>query len=1016
MKTTDEKLQFKNHLFKLGQGRIINEHQRSFWEVFWQEPDNSNDIFELITVFDIRSIRDQNRVNFVLFLRALITKLVELSDTPEWNATAIKECLNCIRFLTRLVPCLYEQQTISEELEDEILWNEEFDYLKYSHGSPEEKKNITSTDLLDVLGVKLAEALVKLLFRKGFTSIMSLKSKSTSTASIWEPGVGMTGGYEQPNPILDSNRTEVLKLIITLSSRSFYQLLSELVGEGSKFLTILVTSTSKVELLSLVCSLINMICRSAKPSSSESGLVYDNNIELTEMRHTCVTYAVQLLSLMVSYPLPSSTTKFLTHIKMNVSTKPCNMARYYVGKLHKGTELLFLATNLIKILKSPLRISDSSNFFSNKGSTIPSLWSLEATMLIWEVFQCNKKFRKLIEEEYLDELTIILLFYIFTYHDVKPQRNLVQICCYFMLYISSKAECLDVLFNPVNRDLFQSLPMKMKTDIFPITTRDFLVTKVCQLLVDMAPISQAPPSDKVTSNLLMRSLVEILYNIVTPVSSKVIQREDELSKKLMDRNPRGGLSYPACTALATLIRTFGTRSFLLERPTHSDFLALIIRSICIAAMKYPKSSRVLLYSILENEKTYDLVWNTIYSFDSEYFIGNNLKSRNSTIDEEKEWDEDENVLEKRHEGDSKHSFSASPSLTRVESYKSDHNSVDLNSSDNLELSELSFIQSLSVPNSSRNSVVSFPNIPSSDDEVKENDIEVDPIDTALGMKPPIGMTEKAKEKLPKEAPLKRSWGGNDSLRILLTILIPHLKLILEEKWSRRGGQVEPFVIVKCIEAQDLEGFILNNKQQIGSSQFMPNVPLEPLEFCWSKLSLGWYISLLYGNIYNSIDSIKWYIGSNNRVLKNIATSFVSISKLTGSWTGFSGQSPSGNKVEMDWVNNSLTSINHWRQTSIRLFKIENMQNEGIFGSFKLGNLPVPGATGGVNDMANTIVRRLGDFRMNGSRASIISNGSAMSTPIEEQGPFFSKMHRGSTSSLHTLNKSRNNTPRNSFSL
>lgn len=1002
----------------------------SYWHVFWEEPESSIDIYELLTSYDIKTIRDQNPTNFVLIIRVLTLRLIFLAEHESFpsKAAPISELLNCIRFLTKLLPFLFEMPKSAGELEDILFWSESFDAMSVVKGSPasltrpvteaEDCRNAEGNMNGDkILGANLVKCLVNLLFIKLFTMDVPKDSndkKSNNRAlNVWEPGIGATSKYQIPNIMIDSNRAEVLKLILTLTSTSFYQLPSHAISTGSKFLTVLVTITPRVELLILVCSLMNLMCRSARSAASENMLVF-NNIHLTEMRHLCVTYAAQLLTVMVVYPLPSQPNlKFLFDLGLLDNTKPYNMARVYMGKLHKENELLFLASYLINILRMPMQSAKDNgnlkfNLTANRQNNQPSLWCTESTMLLWELFQCNKAFRRLVGEHYLHEFFIIMLYYIHTHYNNPNYKNSVRIFSYLMLYLSSDYSIMDKLFGTIDPSFYESLPNSFKISPTPITYRDFIVTQICNLLISMCLGVNNSNIPKSKSCLLLTTLVEILYNLIPVVSSKDNSNRDYSQKKLSNTNPNGGLSYAACSAITQVITKFSTRSFLLETSFNADLLALILRSICTAIIKYPKSSRMLLFCILKHEKVYDKVWSTIYSFNSEHFIGDTLRS-NPVEDTE----------EAKEDGDPQ----------EVESHGMDD--LSINSSNESDLTEAAFINSLG-PHLSSNSVISEQTSQNTDGGVYDSEYESLAIDTAFRPRPPTGMSQKARDKLPKETPLKRSWGGNDSLRIILTIIIPHLKLVLKEVWSsREGPSIDSFLLIKQIENTEFENLIAENKRQI-NYDFLPNTPLEPLKFNWSHLSLGWYISLLYGSIYNAVDNVKIFTGNNNKIMKNLSTSFVNFSKFTSTWTGMGRQDPidmtiNDSNEATEWVEHALTSINHWSHTTIKLFRIEPIVNESIFGSINskvVGNTQGVPNTPSVNDMTTTLVRKFSDFRVRNSSTSSMSSlhsgNSILGTPIEEQESNFGKyIPRNSVSSLHsmnTLNRSRTNTPRNSISM
>ena len=942
MKTTEDKLRFKNHFFKLGQSRIIPSHKTEFYQVFWTDPESSNDIYELLTPYDIKTIRDQNRINFIILIRVLCYKIVEVSEVSVFNQ---REILNCVRFLTKLLPILYETPNY-HELESKIFWDPSFDPLQFIKPTTilkriDESQASEGSDV--ILGSALLNGLVSLLFVKDFTI--------ASNSAIWEPGIGSSSKYSPPNTIHDSNRAEILKLLLTLISTTFYKPPSQIIASGSRFVTVLVTCIPRVKLLTLVCSLLNLVCRTSR---DEKSLIFPNS-KFTEVRYLSITYAIQLISIMIAYPIPSNeNVKFLTDLNL-ISSKPHNLVRLYMGKLHKEAELSFVTSSLLNILKSPLSTANEGSFF--KSNNQPSLWSIEVVILIWELLQCNKNFRKVIHQRHINELTILLIYYIETYQEVPKYKNLVQICCYLLLYISSDLSEANLLFEPIPK-FYETLPTTFKLNPGPVTTRDFLVTVICNML----------SNNITTKSRVSSTLVEILYNLIPAVSSTNLDLPQDPTKKLNNHNPSGGLSYSTCFAITSLLSQFSSRTFLLENSFNLDLLALIFTALATAIIKHPKPSRMLLFSILKNEKIYNELWTIIYSFDSEYFCGDTLKFGEKVKGDGKDGEED----------------------------ASEDDLVSPTPSNDTE-----------APSKPESSVDS--------EEIKA-------IEDALRPKLPTGMTERKREKFLKESPLNRTWGGNQSLRVILTIIIPHLKVSLKYLWSsRNGSNIDSLVLVKHIEQIDFDPIVSEHKGQI-NYDFLPTTPFESLKFSWTYLSLGWYMSILYGEVYNSVDNVKVFTGNNNKIMRNISTSIASVSKFTSGWTSFINKGvsqPEANEASVDYVENSLTNINVWAQTSIKLFRIEASPGEGFFGSInKIANQDTPGIPGGVNDMANTLVRRISDFRLNNNSRASLSSG--LTTPVEEQESMFGKSKpRNSVTSLqsfNTLNRTRSNTPRNSISV
>lgn len=964
MKSSEERIQFKSDFLSLGQGRIISENDAKFWCRFWKLPTNSQDIFELISLEDAKNVRQQNVVNYAIFIKVLSLKIVDIASSEFLTNIDISLLLNCIRFLVKVLPPLLEIEDYADGIGYELFWNSNFNPAEYIKSKEEElldfeedvKRSIPLEDLKHTLGFKLMMALVDLLYTKGFT--LSTKEKGGVSLSVWEPGLGFAGKARAPNLIIDSNRTEVLKLVITLCSDGYYTSPSTIVSKGSRFLTVLVSMTPKVKLLTLVSSLLNLTCRSSK-NNTENALYYDD-VNYTEIRHLCVTYAFSLLTMMVVYPVPSET-------GIN-GGKIRNLARLYLGKVHKEPELMLIAVSMMDMLRSPLlgNESETSSFSVGKNSQ-PSIWSTNTVMLIWELIQCNNNFRDVMTNEYMPQLMVVLLYYVFEFKTNNSQKNLVRVCAYLLLYLSSQVEMLELLFLPMSPQLYESLPLGYKTTITPLTTRDFLVSQLCTILLNSYPIQPLTYNFKPLPKLLLNTLVETLYNLIIPVSENELQAHNNPNKKLNNPNSHGGLSYQASSLITQLIARFSSKNFLLAKSHNLNAVALLVRAVCIAVVKYPHPSRMLLFSILKNERIYDNLWNTIFNI-QEYSVRGDAISKideiaaNETIE----------ITTKENQRDPNEKMGAIPILPR-------------NRNDN-------------------SSTIS----------------ESESVESSLRPRPPAGMSDKARDKQKKDSPIGQIWSGKDALAIILTVIIPHLKIILSTLWTgTRGASVDTFELVQKIENSDFSKMIEENRHQLKYELF-PESPLEFLKFDWSLLSLGWYLSLLYSEIYNASSVVKTYVGNNNGLMKNFSASLATVSKITSSWTTFLKQEQPGNQADestRQCIENALTEVNTWQGTDIKLFDVSSSAKDGFFSNFNRFNgstsQAVPNTPGSLNDM----MRRFSDFNVNGVSNSPTS--SVLSTPVEEQESYFSRRPaRNSVTSLHSLNKLnriRSNTPRNSFS-
>lgn len=993
MKLAEEKFQYKSHFFKLGQGRIVPHDDARFWNVLIDTPTEASHTFDLLTASDIHNVRDQNLPNFLVFIRLLAGNIVKLREDPG------QRLVNCIRLLTKLLPFLYELPNYSSNIELELFWNQDFHPDKFCENLVPltlllRRNSVPSPDGAAVLAVDLVQSLVKLLFVKDFTIEDDL--------GFWEPGIGYLAPYKQPDPRLDVNRIDILRLLLVLTSSLYYLLLKDVTTQGSRFLTTLVSTLPKVYLVHFLCSLVNIVCRAARVSNQDNGLSL-SNITLTELRYACTNYAFQLLVEAVVYPLPSSTHNEYLRDYGVISKKPTNAIRLFFGKLSKESEVKFLATHLLNYLRFPIYSlkDEAKRRFFKFGQ--PSLWALESTTILWELLQCNKTFADSLGPRFIPKLTPYLVYHIFAFYDLPQHFSLVKIMSHFLLYISSLEERVRTLVN--SEPSIDGFPPEVKVNGVG-TTRDFAVINICQVLGKLASNNHTQESK--LHSFLRPTLIEILYNLIPTVNEEV-KATDISSKSMLNVNPMGGLSYKASTAVALIILKYSDRNFLLEDSSNPSMLALLVRALCASATKNPSASRMTLFTFLKHEKAFDHVWNVIYGLKNEKIEHDPLEDVNEEEEDATSVSSDvntngstirPNTPSTPARAANSGAFSPIPNnFTPAQDPRSPYTV-----SSNATSIDDGFIEST---NNSRSSLHEIDPLAALMEEEKS-------LAAALRPNPPTGMSQKFKDKLPLEAPLSRSWGGNDALRIIITILIPNLKTALKEVWSKRDEcNFDNFFIVKQIENSNFEDIIELNRKDI-NHDFLPDTPIDKLSFSWNHKALGWYLSIINSNNYKAADNIKLFVGTNNTLMKNISSSIALLGKIASSWSGLSWNNAKDDPQEEEltrFVESNTSGINPWAHTNVRLFKVDD-ENDRVYNPFglKYGS----NSNNSVSDLTNSLVKKLGDFR-NSSRGSVVSISS-----IPQEDSERPKLHtRNSVSSLHslnTLNRTRSNTPRNSISM
>lgn len=204
---------------------------------FWELPESTEDIFSIFTPADIRRTRDAALSNLETLLLAVTSRLIILKNHPSFPDPELapeRDALNCIRILTRLLPFIYEAAHL-EEWEESFFWSRRKKRTRQAQVAAEvlfdearggdEQSQIHSLerDYEDVkpLAEELIDALLDLLFYTGFTIPKLAATKSKVTQAIWQSGVGCNSAMVSSRD-MENNRYEVLRLLLTLTSKSMY--------------------------------------------------------------------------------------------------------------------------------------------------------------------------------------------------------------------------------------------------------------------------------------------------------------------------------------------------------------------------------------------------------------------------------------------------------------------------------------------------------------------------------------------------------------------------------------------------------------------------------------------------------------------------------------------------------------------------------------------------------------------------------------------------------------------------
>ncbi|CAN6603905.1 hypothetical protein TRVA0_002S03356 [Trichomonascus vanleenenianus] len=562
MGATDSKLQFKNHIFRLFEEGDIPRRD-SYWNKFWEQPESANDIFTLFTASDIRSARDAHVENLETLIIAVASRmfyLYEHSSFPSPDVAPAKEMLNCVRLLTRIMPYIYERRSDDRiaQWEEELFWTKEF--IPFN-------TDIRQTVVIEEdsapqkpLACLLIETALGLLFYGGFT-VPKGSGRSGVIHAIWETGVGSSSPVSSTQE-MQSNRIEVLRLLLSLCSDGLYSSPSGLAANGSKYLSYIVTRPDKRSTMALLCSLLNITLK-YYPGWK---VPYDHMI-VSDRYRQLVTYSLQLLEVLLVYAVPSDHIEFIA--KLDNSKEDSNgfknWYRHYLSKLHRIQDLQFIADSLAKLLTQPIQASSSYL----PGSRREIEWVSELTMLLWDLVQCNKKFRAyLISSDKALDFSVLLLYYIHEKRQDDNKKALVRLCAYFLLYLSADESYAKALLKKFEGQ--NALPSAIKVSTFYGSYADYMIIQLVKTIHTSGE----------SLNFMVSTLLEIVYNISPYVK---------------------GVSYLAASNLVHLFSTLTSPSFYLANEQNNYLLNLILEIFNSMSRYNFQSNRHLLFALLRHE-------------------------------------------------------------------------------------------------------------------------------------------------------------------------------------------------------------------------------------------------------------------------------------------------------------------------------------------------------------------------------------------------------------------------------
>jgi hypothetical protein len=524
------------------------------------------DVFSLFSPADIRRTRDASIENLETLILAITSRLNILKSHPSFPDPELapdRDALNCIRVLTRLLPFIYEAEHLSE-WEDKFFWGvrrkrtrkgQVAGEVLFDESQPDDQLPLRGADEnfeeARPLAEEVIDTLIDLMFCTGFTIPHLPNAKSKVTYAIWQSGVGCKTSMGS-NKDLESNRCEVLRLLLTLSSKSMYMSSSMLPVQGVRAITYIATCPDKQVVLSVLCSLLNT---TIKYNAAAWRLPYDH-VVWKDPKQALVIYSLQFLLVLLLYPIPED----------GNGPPPKNFYRHFLGRLHRPEDFQFLADGMTRILSQPMQATTSYL----PGSQKSVKWAPEMLMLFWEALQCNKRFRSfIIESNRAHDFVIICLFYAIEHKTDSSKQGLVRMCV-FILQTMSVEPAFGKNLNK-KFDAQETLPGSIRLPSFKGTQADFLIISIHTLITGS------------------KGKLDAIYPALLAIVNNVAPYAQHLSTMTSSK-------------LLQLFASMSAPSFLLANETNHSLLQSLLESINAVVEHQYTTNPNLIYAILKSKR------------------------------------------------------------------------------------------------------------------------------------------------------------------------------------------------------------------------------------------------------------------------------------------------------------------------------------------------------------------------------------------------------------------------------
>eukprot|EP00160_Parvularia_atlantis_P018711 Unigene7058_Nuclearia_a/m.21624 Unigene7058_Nuclearia_a/g.21624 ORF Unigene7058_Nuclearia_a/g.21624 Unigene7058_Nuclearia_a/m.21624 type:complete len:771 (+) Unigene7058_Nuclearia_a:142-2454(+) len=602
MGNAESRLGFRQAVFQLYETKEIAASDTAFWQRLFAGPGSIDELFGMIAPRDIRSVITRAPVNLKILVIKAVEIIVKATNEPgaALDRAAVEGLSNAVRLLVRVLPFVFEDRGYN--------WKQEL-FTQPIPGSASDK----------TLAEELVDRLYVLLFLPGFTLAPNVtKRKDGTFYIIWE--VGIAAKVAPPSTVeIDTNRLEVLKLMLVLMSPVLYMTSNDLKSNGNWWTILLIQRANSTIVMALLASLLNVVC-AYDPIGL--GMPY-NYYVFSDTREPLVETSLQTLLVLIDYcypltgesipttaatpmhepvPRPAHETAAATGSAASEQTPqppapehdgepdqdlgaaspapsaasalstraPGNIYQEYIARVHRKEDFQVLVAGLVRLLKSAV-VSTQTYL---PGSMKRVRFTNDLAYFVWKFLELNKRFfAHLLRDPALLDIVLSLLFFMSEARNDDGKVGVVHVIAFTMLILSGDRN-FGVRLNKQYDQTFTAL----KLPAFEGNYADVLFLVLHQVIVDGH-----------------RSLLQ-LYDCILTVIANAAPYVKSVSSVTAHK-------------LLSLLRMFTAPKFLLASPNNCE-LSLVLMDALNNMVQYQFDGNTrLIYAILRNQKLFEAIYN-----------------------------------------------------------------------------------------------------------------------------------------------------------------------------------------------------------------------------------------------------------------------------------------------------------------------------------------------------------------------------------------------------------------------